>query len=743
MLTVPVGFQLGFGVVLLLTMGIFKMFCQSYNAAMYSLIITVGHAFVNFLIRDGGLLNIFSAFGNEQSTAYPHLQYVMFVLTMILIAFGVWCLVLPNHPGGMPCLALAFSLMSSPAQLHSDNFPSTLILAQTGPICLLVAAAFCGAVASFLRSLAPTSLILLLTAWYLTEFAVSSKETLEYELSLITGFILGAMLEVTGRTMIRLCSSSRRVLQLQIFMGPIGFLYGIGLCWLFGWQMVLPSTWKDAYHIVPNIIAIFIIVQVERQRVYWASLELQGYPALLVSRSIKTLKEEKDFPLRFTLIDFAGDAVYHCTHHLFLSSLAIHLIAFNMERLEKEPEYIRRICYWVQSVVVHLKNPDPHIFIVGTHSKCLPADRVNFLSQTVSKALLSNEKFTQFIVGKPGSQNDVVFCVENSIPIRKDAQALLLRKTIMEVASSSFQAKRQVPIKWLKVSDFVSKFKSSSIDTCLLDKRTLLEKLRQEGIIEAEDVYEAEEFEEMIRFYDEIGEIKVMDDVVVLNLQALVQLVVELVELNCDGHELGIVHVSSLRRVWKHLTAESFLSTITLFERYDILCPISQEQYLVPLLIETVTKKGKQEVEETDHGASAFWDPADSDTVLYFKFYRFYPEAIFLRLLARCLSISQKTHDLGRDADRDVYRNMGRFYQGHDFYYKVELLCQSVDQNRSGTLSSALQGRGPHSLLPRLHKDLQQIRDRDFPYLNYTVGLPCSVCRTTTRERETVLLHTS
>eukprot|EP00058_Branchiostoma_floridae_P020534 XP_002606024.1 hypothetical protein BRAFLDRAFT_100932 [Branchiostoma floridae] len=194
----PVGFQLGLGVFFLLTMGIFKMFGQSYNAAMYSLIMTAGHVVLNYLIRDIGLLNIFSAFGNEQSTAYPYLQYVMFVLTMILIAFVV---VLPSHPSGLPCMALAFCLMCSPAQLHSENFPSTLHLALTGPICLGAAATYCGVVASFLRCLAPTSLMLLLTAWYLTEFAVSSKETLEYVLSLIAGFILGAMFEVTGRTM--------------------------------------------------------------------------------------------------------------------------------------------------------------------------------------------------------------------------------------------------------------------------------------------------------------------------------------------------------------------------------------------------------------------------------------------------------------------------------------------------------------------------------------------------------------
>eukprot|EP00058_Branchiostoma_floridae_P020537 XP_002606027.1 hypothetical protein BRAFLDRAFT_100935 [Branchiostoma floridae] len=533
---------------------------------------------------------------------------------------------------------------------------------------------------------------------------------------------------VTIKTTQNLCSSYRRGLQLQVVMGPIGFVYGIGICWLFGWGMVLPLTWKDAYYMVPNLVAALLILQVERQRAYWAFQELGNYPSLLVGRSAKALKKVKDLPPKFTLIDFAGDTVYHCTHHLFLSNLSIHLIVFNMERLEREPDYIRRICYWVQSVIVHVHNTTPHIFIVGTHTNSLPGDRSNFLSQKVSKALLSNEKFTQLIVGKPGSQNNVVFCVENSTPLRKDKQALLLRKTIMEVASLSFQAKKHVPIKWLKVSDFVSKYKSSSnsTDTCLMDKRTLFEKLRQEGVVEAED--EAEELEEMLKFYDEIGEIKVMDDVVVLNLKALVQLVIELVELDCNDHELGIVHVSSLRRVWKYLKAESFLSTIALFERYDILCPISQEQYLVPLLVETMAIEDKQEAEETDHGASAFWDSADSDAIFYFKFYKFYPEAIFLRLLARCLSISQKTHDLGCGADRDIYRNMGRFYQGHDFYYKVELVCQSVDQNMIQVTVKCAPGRGPHSLLSRLHKDLQQIRDRDFPYLNYTVGLPCPAC---------------
>ncbi|XP_066282496.1 uncharacterized protein [Branchiostoma lanceolatum] len=321
-----------------------------------------------------------------------------------------------------------------------------------------------------------------------------------------------------------------------------------------------------------------------------------------------------------------------------------------------------------------------------------------------------------------------------------DDQARLLQRNIMEVASSFFQSKRHIPIKWLKVSDFVNKYKSSSTDMCLLDKRTLFDKLRQEGVVEAED--EGEVFEQMLKFYDEIGEVKVMGDVVVLNLKALVQLVVELVELDCDDHELGIVHVSSLRRIWKYSTVENFLHTIALFESHDILCPFSKEQYLVPLLLETsdetTDKKGKQE--ETGYHASVFWDTAESDTVLYFKFYKFHPEAIFLRLLARCLSISQRTHDLGRGADRDVYRNVGRFYQGHDFYYKMELVCQSVMQNMIQVTVKCAPNRGPHSLLSRLHKDLQQIRDRDFPYLNYTVGLPCPACSfSCSREEESEL----
>ncbi|XP_078607861.1 uncharacterized protein LOC144879882 isoform X2 [Branchiostoma floridae x Branchiostoma japonicum] len=722
-----VGFQLGFGVALLLKIVIFKLLGQSYYiSAIYGIDIIVVHLVFDFFTRYGLLRSIFIAFGNEESAAYPYIQYVMFVTAIVIFSFVV---VLPWPVGGRPGIALAFCVMCAPTQLHFDDLVSHFQFTEdvSPHTCLLAASIFVGVVVSSSGRRVSALFVLLLTVLGITNTADIESESLDSMLSLVGGVSAGATGYMTCEIMKSLSNFSRRGLQIEILMGPIGFVYGIGLCWFYGWRIVLPSTWTDGYYIVPNIIAMFIIVQVERRRVYWASQEINSYPAILVGRSIRTLDQVKDLPFKFTLIDFAGDTVYHCTHHLFLSNLAIHLIVFNMERLDQEPDYIRRICYWVQSVIVHVQNPNPHIFIVATHSNSLPVERTKFLSNKISKALLSNETFTQFIAGRPDSINDIVFCVENSISLRKDDQARLLRKTIMEVASSSFKSKRQVPIKWLKISDFVSKYKSSSTDTCLLDKRTLFEKLRQEGVVEAEDM--GEEFEEMLKFYDEIGEIKVMDDVVVLNLKALVQLVVAIVDLNCDDHELGIVHVSTLRRVWKSLMAENFLSAIALFKRYDILCPISQEQYLVPLLLETIAKKGKQETKGTDHGASAFWDPADLDTILYFKFYRFYPEAIFLRLLARCLSISQKTHDIGRGADRDIYRNVGRFYQGHDFYYKIELMCQSVEQNMIQVTAKCAPNRSPHSLLSRLHKDLQQIRDRDFPYLNYTVGLPCPVCR--------------
>ncbi|XP_035698631.1 uncharacterized protein LOC118431496 [Branchiostoma floridae] len=718
-----VGFQLGFGVVFLLVAGIVKMFGQRNNDGIYiSILFVIGDCYV----RRNGFLNIFLLFGNNQSVGYPHLQYFLFAIAAVVLSF---LLVMLWPMGVKPGIALAFCLMCSPSQLHLDEVPSQLHLIVDGPTNIFAAADLLSVI-SCSRCFTSALLALVPAVWGIANVAIDASEHINYILSFVGGFVIGATDTACYHIIPKLCNSYRDVLQLQIFMGPIGFVYGLVMGWFFGWRMVQPSTWQDAYYMVPNMVALLILVQVERQRAYLAYQEMGSYPSFLISRSIQTMKQVNDLPLKSTLIDFAGDTVYHCTHHLFLSNFTIHLIVFNMERLDQEPDYIRRICYWVQSVIVHVQNPNPHIFIVGTHKNSLTKDRSNFLSQKVSKTLLSNETFTQFIVGKPGSQNDVVFCVENSIPLRKDAQARLLRKTVMDVAHSSFQSKKHVPIKWLKVSDLISKYKSSSTDTCLLDKRTLFEKMRQEGVVEDEEL--GEEFEEMLTFYDEIGEIKVMDDVVVLNLKALVQLVVKLVEIDCDDHELGIVHVSSLRRVWTFLTAENFLSTIALLEKYDIFCPISQEQFLVPLLLETIdltmAKKDKQDTKVTNHGASAFWDPTDSDTILYFKFYKFYPEAIFLRLLARCLSISQKTHDLGRGADRDVYRNMGRFYQGHDFYYKVELVCQSVEQNMIQVTVKCAPDRGPHFLLSRLHKDLQQIRDRDFPYLNYTVGLPCPAC---------------
>ncbi|CAH1261612.1 UNC5CL [Branchiostoma lanceolatum] len=725
MVSGSVGFQLGFGVPYLLSMGIFKLLGQTYHVARaYSIELTVLQTIMDWHVRNS-LLGVFFLSSHEQSTGYPYLQYVQFLIVSIVI---VVVSIIPWSLRGRPGIALAFCLMWSPNQLHFDDIVSDSQLTIDGSLYLFGAALFFGVVASSTGYFIPAIIVLVPTTWGIIN-AMGVDERMGCMLHLICGIVNGAAAFVSCQVMEKLCNSYRRGLQLQLFMGPVGFIYGIGCGWFFGWQMVLPSTWKDAYYILPNMVAICHIVQVERQRMHRVYEEIGSYPALLIGKSVKAFKLVKDLPLKFTLIDFAGDAVYHCTHHLFLSNLSIHLIVFNMERLEQEPDYIRRICYWVQSVVVHVKNPNPHIFLVGTHSNSLSVDRRKFLSSKVSKALLSNDKFTQSIVGKPDIENDVVFCVENSVPLRNDAQASLLRKMIREVASSSFQSKRHIPIKWLKVSDFVDKCKSSSTDTCLLDKRTLFDKLRQEGAVEAED--EGEVFEQMLKFYDEIGEVKVMGDVVVLNLKALVQLVVKLVELDCDDHELAIVHVSSLRRVWKFLTAENFLSTIGLFEGYDILCPISKEQYLVPLLLDTTdepiaTRCGQ----EINQGPPPFWETAESDTVLYFKFYKFHPEAIFLRLLARCLSISQKTHDLGRGADRDVYRNVGRFYQGHYIYYKVELVCQSLEQNMIQVTVKCAPNRGPHSLLSRLHKDLQQIRDRDFPYLNYTVGLPCQACST-------------
>ncbi|XP_066298995.1 uncharacterized protein [Branchiostoma lanceolatum] len=730
-----VGFQLGFGVSFLLITGIVKLFGQRKNDGIY---ISIIHTIVDWYVRRNGFLNIFFLFGNEQSVGYPCLQYLMFAMATVIISF---VLVIPWPMGVKPGIAMAFCLMCPPTQLLYDDIPSHLYQWFThwnidGPTCLFAAAGLLG-VMSYNRYLALTLVVLLPVFCGIANVVIDVSQHIDYILSFIGGFAFGATDTACYHIIEKLCNSQIRGLQLKIFMGPIGFVYGIAMGqWFFGWRMVLPSTWKDSYYMVPNMVAMLILVHKERQRVYWANQETGSYPAVLVGRTIKSLKQVKDLPLRFTLIDFAGDTVYHCTHHLFLSNLSIHLIVFNMERLEQEPDYIRRICSWVQSVIVHVQNPNPHIFIVGTHTNSLPIERRKFLSSKVSKALLSNENFAQLIVGKPDNNKDILFSVENSLPLRQDPQARLLRKTIMEVTASSFQSKRHFPIKWLKVSDFVNKYKCSSKATCLLDKRTLFDKLRQEGVVEAKD--EGEDFEQMLKFYDEIGELKVMGDVVVLDLTALVQLVVELVELDCDDHELGIVHVSSLRRVWKFLTAENFLSAIALFERYDILCPIDQEQYLVPLLLETneeiMPKKGTEQ-EKTDHGGSAFWDTAESDTVLYFKFYKFHPEAIFLRLLARCLSISQKTHDLGRGADRDVYRNVGRFYQGHDFYYNVEIVCPSVEQNMIQVTVKCAPNRGPHSLLSRLHKDLQQIRDRDFPYLNYTVGLPCPACRSLNKRK--------
>ncbi|CAH1244653.1 Hypp7352 [Branchiostoma lanceolatum] len=226
------------------------------------------------------------------------------------------------------------------------------------------------------------------------------------------------------------------------------------------------------------------------------------------------------------------------------------------------------------------------------------------------------------------------------------------------------------------------------------------------------------------------------------------ELVVDLLTnlLRMPVQDGALVPLTLMEKLCMSLNAP-FEEVIIILRQYDIICPIlcSPEDedtayakyYIIPLKLRRLDRKRKvveveegilsSDPEDDDSAWLPFWQNQQTDVRFYFNFKEFNPDAVFIRLLARCLYVSQRSHDMSNR--RNVYSDAGRFYLSNDFYFKIELCSPSDDQN----LVQVTIGRAPESgvreLLYRIYRDIKDICSRDFPYVSYTFGIQCEACR--------------
>ncbi|XP_078613510.1 uncharacterized protein LOC144883128 [Branchiostoma floridae x Branchiostoma japonicum] len=495
------------------------------------------------------------------------------------------------------------------------------------------------------------------------------------------------------------------------------------------------------------LLLILIYSEIESKR------RQRKYPRRLVGKSMTQFMSKDDLPKKMLLLDFAGDRLYYATHPLFISSHAIFLVVFSLARFaQNENHHMRRLIFWLHSIAAHAKNPECKVFLVGTHRDLVQRERRKQITKRITKKLGQYPRLVEMIVmnmvnvSDKSTHHTFVFCVENSAQITNDPEGLRLRETLMYEVDKAEHVRHEIPLRWLKFYDLTNRRKGRKgrkdyPKNCTSSTEEVWDMMQKEGIFKPE---ERDNFDLMLNFYDRVGEIKLMERFVVFDPQLVVDLLTNL--LLTPVQDGALVPLKLMEKLCKNLNAPCE-EAITILRQYDIICPIlclpKEEDityavhYIIPLKLRRLDRKRKVvEIEEDilssdpENDGKAplpFWQNRRTDVSFYFNFKKFNPEAVFIRLLARCLYVSQRSHDMSNG--RNLYSDAGRFYQSNDFYYKIELCSPSDDQNLVQVTIGKAPESGVRELLCRIHRDIKDICDRDFPYVSYTFGIQCEACR--------------
>jgi len=109
-------------------------------------------------------------------------------------------------------------------------------------------------------------------------------------------------------------------------------------------------------------------------------------------------RKDNQHPVNLLTYDFAGQEEYYITHHLFLGSKALYIIAFDLSKYEPETRDSQILLWWesIQNRVCDVKSNDsktPKVILVGTHADMV--EDAQSLADDIHKSL--TEHFTSYM----------------------------------------------------------------------------------------------------------------------------------------------------------------------------------------------------------------------------------------------------------------------------------------------------------------------------------------------------------
>ena len=177
-------------------------------------------------------------------------------------------------------------------------------------------------------------------------------------------------------------------------------------------------------------------------------------------------------------------------------------------------------------------------------------------------------------------------------------------------------------------------------------------------------------------------------------------------------HSQGILHDVLVKQFLDATDDDFVLVLLTLLETKDLVCRLKSSKtnhdnlYIVPSLLPTSCRGTVSRQEWTRR--------------FYIDFANFHPHAVLSRLMSRCATYSDISHE-----SSSMYRDGGIFSLGDQFCFKLHLHIPCPTQHLIEVAIRSVPGRNPLDLFRHLWRILETIRFRDFPKLRYRCGILC------------------
>ncbi|XP_070562805.1 uncharacterized protein [Ptychodera flava] len=516
-----------------------------------------------------------------------------------------------------------------------------------------------------------------------------------------------------------------------------GTLLGLLMGYFMGWTFQLPSIFSPTFSVFFMSILTHPLVEMYG---FW-KVNCQTLPIKKIRDAFKALRGgSKNLPTRLSLWDFAGDELYYSTHHVFLASHAVFLLVFNLkEAVQDRSKQLNRILFWLHSISIHAKDKDSVIFLVGTHRH--------------SVTLSDQEDIDQYLFGNlygifcdrlvVNSDRRLVFMVENSVC--KDTEMLKIKELISYKVMEAEYIIREFPIKYLHFYKLIlSKRKEG-------ENRRFSQSISSYADVEdyvsnACGITNEDDFRELLSFFHRAGEIiyqpddPVLEQYVVFDPQLLVDIMKVLMNipprykrsqkvapywLKLEQH--GILHSSLVEHMMKPLNVPTHV-IISLLAAYDLICPTFQkttktkdELFSVPCLMPYYSS-----MLQGDSGTAIedWWISSEDEEIYYFDFGYWRPDAVFSRLLARCLNEDQLGGQLRM---RQVFYDVAKFTVDSEILVKLEILHRIPEQNLIKVTVQRPRDADSRMCITKVINHVEAIRRRDFKHLEYKFGILCPV----------------